>query len=124
MLFCGSAMYNTTFTQEHMTFIGRAVESVYNSIFEAGAKRQPTIKDVRKKLLVMEEKSDNQYDINIIHSVILTLEVYTEGVYDMFAYESDVDISTNRFVCFGLKNVPEKNWQPVRCRLCFSFRRE
>lgn len=91
-----------------MTFIGRAVESVYNSIFEAGAKRQPTIKDVRKELLVMEEKSDNQYDINIIHSVILTLEVYTEGVYDMFAYESDVDISTNRFVCFGLKNVPEK----------------
>lgn len=117
--FVEAAMYNTTFTQEHMTFIGRAVESVYNSIFEAGAKRQPTIKDVRKELLVMEEKSDNQYDINIIHSVILTLEVYTEGVYDMFAYESDIDISTNRFVCFGLKNVPPKNWQPVMVSIMF-----
>lgn len=117
--FVEAAMYNMVFTQEHRTFIGRAVKSVYKRVFEAKTITQPTLKDVHKELLKMEAESDKQYDIDIIHAVILTLEEYTEGIYDMFAYESDVDISENRFVCFGLKNVPPKNWQPVMVSIMF-----
>ena len=99
--------------------IEQAVQKVYEKVFAGRTLIQPTIKDVRKELMSLEEANDNKHDKAIIHEMVNCLYSYTEGVYDMFAYPSDVDISSYRLVAFGLKNVDENYWQPVMISIMF-----
>lgn len=101
-------MKKIVYTQEHSNFIEQAVQNVYDKVFSRNNLIQPTIKDVRKELMILEDNNENAHDKKIIHEMVNCLYSYTDGVYDMFAYPSDVDISTYRLVAFGLKNVDEK----------------
>lgn len=69
--------------------------------------------------MILEDNNENAHDKKIIHEMVNCLYSYTDGVYDMFAYPSDVDISTYRLVAFGLKNVDENYWQPVMISIMF-----
>lgn len=117
--FTESVMKKIVYTQEHSNFIEQAVQKVYEKVFAGRTLIQPTIKDVRKELMSLEEANDNKHDKAIIHEMVNCLYSYTEGVYDMFAYPSDVDISSYRLVAFGLKNVDENYWQPVMISIMF-----
>lgn len=117
--FTEAVMKKITYTQEHSNFIEQAVLNVYDKVFSAKSLKQPTLRDVRKELMLLEEKNENKHDKEIIHEMINCLYSYTEGVYDMFAYPSDIDISSYRLVAFGLKNVNEDYWQPVMISIMF-----
>lgn len=117
--FTEAIMKKIVYTQEHSNFIEQAVQNVYNKVFSRNNLIQPTIKDVRKELMILEDNNENAHDKKIIHEMVNCLYSYTDGVYDMFAYPSDVDISTYRLVAFGLKNVDENYWQPVMISIMF-----
>ena len=117
--FTEAIMKKIVYTQEHSNFIEKAVQNVYDKVFSRNNLIQPTIKDVRKELMILEDNNENVHDKKIIHEMVNCLYSYTDGVYDMFAYPSDVDISTYRLVAFGLKNVDENYWQPVMISIMF-----
>lgn len=117
--FTEAIMKKIVYTQEHSNFIEQAVQNVYDKVFSRNNLIQPTIKDVRKELMILEDNNENAHDKKIIHEMVNCLYSYTDGVYDMFAYPSDVDISTYRLVAFGLKNVDENYWQPVMISIMF-----
>jgi len=117
--FTEAIMKKIVYTQEHSNFIEQAVQNVYDKVFSRNNLIQPTIKDVRKELMILEDNNENVHDKKIIHEMVNCLYSYTDGVYDMFAYPSDVDISTYRLVAFGLKNVDENYWQPVMISIMF-----
>ena len=112
--FCSSIMLNIVFTQEHRSFIGRAVKKIYERAFKQHRLSfQPTLPDLRNEIKNLEDEADNKADANMLHRIYNSLEEYTEGIYDMFAYPSNVDINERRFVVFGLANVAEDLWEPV-----------
>ena len=117
--FTEAIMKKIVYTQEHSNFIEQAVQNVYDKVFSRNNLIQPTIKDVRKELMILEDNNENVHDKKIIHEMVNCLYSYTDCVYDMFAYPSDVDISTYRLVAFGLKNVDENYWQPVMISIMF-----
>ncbi len=111
--FCQSIMRNMVFTQEHAAVIGECVREIYEEAFSRHVvKKQPTIRDLRQKLGILSEQREHEQDRILIRRIFNSLAEYTEGAYDMFAYPSNVDIN-NRFVAFGLHNVPEDFWEPV-----------
>jgi type IV secretory pathway VirB4 component len=111
-------MYHIEFNQTHRTFVGQAVQEVYNLVFSRKHLMQPTIVDVRAKLKEKEDAADNFSDKECIHQLYNALSEYTEGIYDMFAYPSNVDMN-NRFVVFGLAHVGEDFWEPVMITMMF-----
>lgn len=117
--FTEAIMKKIVYTQEHSNFTEQAVQNVYDKVFSRNNLIQPTIKDVREELTILENNNKNTHDKKIIHEMVNCLYSYTDGVYDMFAYPSDVDISTYRLVAFGLKNVDENYWQPVMISIMF-----
>ena len=117
--FCEAVMYNILFTQEHRNFIDKAVGNIYEKVFASKKLLQPTLRDLRNELIRLENESGNEIDKRQIHMIVNSLEQYTEGIYDMFAYPSDIDISRERFVSFGLKNVGEDYWLPVMITIMF-----
>lgn len=116
--FCAAVMRGINYTQEYHSFMGRAARTVYERCFAGRKVKQPTLKDIRKELIRMEKTSDHQADKDILHRIVNSLEDYTDGAYDMFAYPSNCDIN-NRFVVFGLKSVPEDLWEPVMITIMF-----
>ena len=58
------------------------------------------------------EKAESEHDKNIIRPIYNSMEEYTAGSCDMLARPSTVRL-TNRLIGFGLKNVPEDNWEAV-----------
>lgn len=117
--FCEAAMKGIIFTQEYRSMIGRAVRAIYERIFAKGkCKVQPTLKELRAELAAMEKSCTNDNDALLIHRIYNAIEEYTEGAYDMFAHQSNVDMN-NRFVVFGLANVSENLWEPAMITIMF-----
>lgn len=117
--FVEAVMKGLTYTSEHKAFIIDAVEKVYDKTFAAKTLVQPTIKDVRNELIEMEKKTEYESDSRILHMITNSLKPFTEGIYDMFAYPSDIDISSERLVAFGLNNITDDIWQPVMTTIMF-----
>lgn len=67
---------------------------------------------LREEIRLELKEAQTEHDENIIRSVYNSMEEYTEGACDMLAYPSNVRFD-ERLVGFGLKNVPEDNWEAV-----------
>ena len=67
---------------------------------------------LRKEIKAELDEAESAYDQNIIRPIYNSLEEYTEGACDMLASPSNVRFD-ERLVGFGLKNVPEDNWEAV-----------
>lgn len=110
--FCSAAMTNILVNRVHMSYIGRAVRRMYEEYF--GRKRpgrQPTLMALWELLKKQQEEAELE-EKRMIADIVDSLEEYTVGVYDMFAYPSNLDISS-RLVGFGLKNIPKTLWEPL-----------
>lgn len=94
--FTESVMKGLNYTSEHKAFVIDAVERVYDKTFSGKTLIQPTIRDVRNELMKLEEESEYESDKRLIHMITNSLNPFTEGIYDMFAYPSDIDISRER----------------------------
>ena len=117
--FTESVMKGLNYTSEHKAFVIDAVERVYDKTFSGKTLIQPTIRDVRNELMKLEEESEYESDKRLIHMITNSLKPFTEGIYDMFAYPSDIDISRERMVAFGLNNITDDIWQPVMTTIMF-----
>ena len=113
--FCTAVMSNITVTQIHNTYIDRAVRRTYEKFFASRKRVQPTLRNVWDELKAQETEIQ-EFERRILNDIIISLEQYVDGVYDMFSKPSNMDIH-NRFVGFGLKNVPESIWEPVMITL-------
>ena len=106
-------MNNIVFTQEHASVVGRCCRRMYEKIFaQKKLKKQPTLKMLRAEIKEELDKARSAYDQNIIRPIYNSMEEYTEGACDMLACPSNVRFD-ERLVGFGLKNVPEDNWEAV-----------
>ena len=111
--FCSAVMKNMAVTQLHLNSIDRAVRQMYEAYFGQGRRdRQPTLILLRQILREQAEKEDVAEVKLRVRDIADSLEQYTEGVYDMFARPSNLDLS-GRLVGFGLKNIPKNVWEPV-----------
>ena len=115
--FCAAAMTNILVTQVHIVHIGRAVRKVYEGYFGKKRRgRQPTWKDIRDDLKKQLEEADTQEERRMLLDIVDSLEEYTDGVYDMFAHPSNLDMHS-RLIGFGLKNIPKTVWETVMVTL-------
>ena len=106
-------MNNIVFTQEHASVVGRCCRRMYEKTFgQKKLKKQPTLKLLREEIKEELDAAKSAYDQNIIRPIYNSLEEYTEGACDMLAQPSNVRFD-ERLVGFGLKNVPEDNWEAV-----------
>lgn len=111
--FCVAIMENIIVTQEHKSIIGRVCRTLYQKQFaKQRLKKQPTLKDFRAGVREEMDRAEDDHDRLLAKEIYASLEEYTEGAFDMFAHDTNVDLN-NRFTAFGLKNVPEENWEPV-----------
>lgn len=115
--FCTSIMINILVTQVHMNYIGHAVRQMYEEYFSSNKrysrdKNQPTLCRVRELLKVQIDRAEFREDKRILLDIVDSMEEYTEGVYDMFAHPSNLDMYS-RLVGFGLKNIPKSVWEPA-----------
>lgn len=117
--FVEAVMKGLIYNSEHKAFVTEAVEKVYDKTFESKTLVQPTIRNVRNELVRMEEETEYESDQRLIHMITNSLKPFTEGIYDMFAYPSDIDISSERLVAFGLNNITDDIWQPVMTTIMF-----
>ena len=106
-------MSNIIFTQEHASVVGRVCRRMYEKIFaQKKLKEQPTLRMLREEIRKELRGASNVYDESVIRPIYNSLEEYTEGGCDMLAYPSNVEFG-NRLIGFGMKNVPEDNWEAV-----------
>lgn len=117
--FCEAAMRGIVYTSDHQSAVSKCVRGIYEEFFASPVMpAQPTLKTLRERLAALEQETDNEFDRQGIHQLFNALDEYTEGAYDMFAYDTNVDMS-NRFIAFGLANVEEAYWEPVMITLMF-----
>lgn len=120
--FCAAAMTNILVTQVHMKYIGDAVRRMYEDCFSGKGrlpfwkKEQPTLAVMWELLKEQAEEVKTSEERRMLLDIVDSLEIYTVGVYDMFAHLSNLDIQ-NRLVGFGLKNIPKTVWEPVMVTL-------
>lgn len=108
-----AVMNNIVFTQEHSSVVGRCTRRMFEKIFsQKTLRKQPTLKMLREEIKKELDAVHNDYDDRIIRPIYNSLEEYTEGVCDMLSYPSTIHLD-NRLTGFGLKNVPEANWEAV-----------
>lgn len=106
-------MNNITFTQEHATFVGRCMRRMFEKVFaQKKLKIQPTLMMLREEIGEELARAESDHDRDIIRPVYNSLEEYTEGACDMLAHPSNIRFD-ERLVGFGLKNIPEDNWEAV-----------
>ena len=106
-------MSNMPFTQEHAAVVGRCTRRMYENTFAAKKlKKQPTLRQLREEIRAELKKAGTEYEENIIRPIYHSLEEYTEGACSMLARPSNLRLH-ERLVAFGLKNVPEDNWEAV-----------
>ena len=112
--FIGAIMRNIIVTQEHHSIIDRCVRNMFAVTFsQKKLKEQPTLRILRNRYFAQErERVTDEMEKEFIRQMYNSLEEYTEGMYDLFAHPSNVEI-TKRLVAFGLKKVPKDNWEPV-----------
>lgn len=99
-------------TQEHNTVIARCTRRMFEKTFSAKKLKQPTLKMLRTEIRQELAQTDNPHDDEIVRAIYNCLEEYTEGACDMLARPSNIKTDC-RLVGFGLKNVPEDNWEAV-----------
>lgn len=110
--FTASCMKNIVVTQIHLNFVERATREVYEEYFAKNDfNAHPTLLMIREKLIQYQDTVALENEKRILLDITNSLETFTVGVYDMFAHESNIDIS-NRFIAFGLKNIPESAQKP------------
>lgn len=124
--FCEAVMKNIVVTQVHFMYIGRAVEQMYREYFSQrfqSRKNVPTWTKVRENLIRQMGAMEHQEERKTILEIINSLEEYTEGAYDFFAYPSNQDMHS-RLVGFGLKNLPEAAKKPAMITImeCLKMR--
>ena len=110
--FCAAAMKNIIFTQEHRSAIGRCVRNLYEMAWTAKKLHQPTLKDLREEIRRQMDGAEHEADAAILRRIYNSLEEYTEGAFDNFAYPSNITLD-NRFVVFGLQKVSQEMWELV-----------
>ena len=108
--FTRATMKGIKITSEHENVIEKAVTTMYLEVFNEGKKKQPTLKDYRRCVEKLKDEATDHHDQANARQVFNSLERYCDGTYDMFAHETNVNLN-NRFVCFGLKNVPHDLWE-------------
>lgn len=93
-------MQDAPLTAQERSILDRCIRTVYTS---AAAGRTVTLTDLRTELLRQKEPEAEK--------MALTLEQYTVGSLDMFAYRTNVDIS-NRILCFDMHEM-RKELRPI-----------
>ena len=84
----------------HKSIIDRCTANVYHEFIKSGGKaRQPVLADWRNELKRQPEREAEE--------LALASELFVEGSLNMFAHETNVDIS-NRIVCFDLYEMGEQ----------------
>lgn len=86
----------------HKTLIVRCVKKLYDRVFQSRHPVSPLLSDLRD---ILKEQPEPE-----ARDLYGSLEAYTDGTFDMFAKESNLDINA-RFVVFGMKNVPDTMWE-------------
>lgn len=86
----------------HKTLIVRCVKKLYDRVFQSPHPKSPVLADLRT---ILQEQPEPE-----ARDLYGSLEAYTDGTFDMFARESNLDINA-RFVVFGMKNVPNTMWE-------------
>ena len=84
----------------HKSIIDRCTANVYHELIKSGGKaRQPILADWRNEIKRQPEREAEE--------LALASELFVEGSLNMFAHETNVDIS-NRIVCFDLYEMGEQ----------------
>lgn len=113
--FCTAVMTNIVVTQVHLTYISRAVDQMYEEYFSKKISRKsdiPTWIRVRELLEKAVDKTEYLDERRMLLDIVVSLEEYTIGAYDMFAHPSNKDMHS-RLIGFGLQNIPETAWEPA-----------
>ena len=112
--FLGAIMTNIVLTQEHYVLIDRCIRNMYTAIFsQKKLKKQATLTMFRNEYLQKEKETvTDEVEAAYIRQIYNSLEEYTQGSYDLFARESNIDIH-HRLVAFGLKKVASEHWEPA-----------
>lgn len=112
-----ACMKNIVVTQIHLNFVERAIREVYQEYFsQKDYYAKPTLKKIKEHLLVQQNEVSLENEQMILLEITNSLEAFTDGVYDMFAHDSNIDIN-NRFVAYGLKNIPVSSRKPFMVTL-------
>lgn len=121
--FCAAVMTNMVVTQVHINQITKAVRAMYRDYFGGKLKRRevPTMILFREYLRRQKDAAEFEDTARMIQDIVDSLEEFTEGVYDMFAHESDIDMES-RLIGFGLKNIPESVWEPAMLTIMHYLR--
>ena len=89
------------------------VRQIYEEIFaQKKLKKQPSIVDIRARIQDKLQKAEYEQDKQRLLSIYNSMEEFTEGSYDMFAHDTNVEIN-NRFVVFGLRNIKKDLWETI-----------
>ena len=107
---CEAIMHNIDVTSEHVTIIGEAVRAMYDKVFTSKKIKVPTLKHFRDEIKLYKEGALEAADQENARIIYNSLAEYCDGIYDMFAHPTNVDIN-NRFVSFGLKNLSKGLWE-------------
>lgn len=100
--FVYSCLKGTIPTGVHKTLIVRCIKKLYDQVFQMKKLKSPVLGDFRQ--ILMEQQEPEARDL------YAALEAYTDGTFDMFARDSNLNIN-NRMVVFGMKNVPNTMWE-------------
>ena len=86
----------------HKTLVVRCIKKLYQEAFHSLKPRSPLLSDFRD---ILKEQAEPE-----ARELYGSLEAYTDGTFDMFAYDSNLDINS-RLVVFGMKNVSDSMWE-------------
>lgn len=92
-------------TRVAITYVEEATEKIYEEYFSGGDfRKQPTLTKIWEELERQREQSQEELERKLLFDITKCTKAYVHGVYDMFAGESNLDVS-KRLVGFGLVNV-------------------
>lgn len=115
MISTGGSADSTTITAQQKTVVDRAIRATYREYLDHDfdPAYQPTLLDLQRELDKEGEKSA------MAHEIAEGIEYYTKGSMDIFAHETNVDI-TNRFVVFNVRDLGDQLRQ-IALIIVFDF---
>lgn len=103
--FVAAAMNAKDISRVTLAYVEEATEQMYAEYFLNGKfEDQPTLTKIWERLREKYDSTSNNREKEILFQITKCTESYVHGVYDMFAHESNLDI-TNRLIGFGLANI-------------------
>lgn len=115
--FVSACMSGIATTRIHRSYVEDAIKEMYEEYFAEGKyKNQRTLVTVLEKLKGYLEKVQLDTEKKMLFDIVKCLEPYAIGVYDMFAHETNIDV-TNRLTGFGLMNIPQDERKPIMLAL-------